>query len=61
MTSQSEHEGDQTVEEPSCPIKRPCILIFDSLPGRSRAGIIATLRDYLTVEYEYRRGVSKVF
>lgn len=31
---------------------RPCILIFDSLGGTSRARVVATLRDYLTCEYK---------
>ncbi|XP_065214276.1 uncharacterized protein LOC135841305 isoform X2 [Planococcus citri] len=34
------------------PIKQPCILIFDSLKSASRARIIATLREYLHVEYK---------
>lgn len=40
---------------------RPCILIFDSLPGRSRTNIVATLREYLAVEHLERKGVAKVF
>ena len=35
---------------------RPCILIFDSLAGCSRNRVIATLRDYLLVEYQVRKG-----
>uniref|UniRef100_A0A1B6BYT3 Ubiquitin-like protease family profile domain-containing protein n=1 Tax=Clastoptera arizonana TaxID=38151 RepID=A0A1B6BYT3_9HEMI len=34
------------------PIKQPCILIFDSLAGASRAKVVATLRDYVHVEYK---------
>lgn len=30
----------------------PCILIFDSLLGAQRNRVVATLRDYLTVEYK---------
>lgn len=33
---------------------RPCILIFDSLGGASRARVVATLRDYLTCEYRVK-------
>lgn len=33
---------------------RPCILIFDSLGGTSRARVVATLRDYLTCEYKVK-------
>lgn len=36
------------------PIKQPCILVFDSLAGASRARIIATLRDYLRIEYRIK-------
>ena len=30
---------------------RPCILIFDSLHSGSRAKVVATLRDYVSCEY----------
>ena len=30
---------------------RPCVLIFDSLLGAPRSRVVATLRDYLTCEY----------
>lgn len=33
---------------------RPCILIFDSLAGGSRARVVATLRDYLRIEYKVK-------
>ena len=42
-------------------IFRPCILIFDSLTGANRARIVATLRDYLTVEHKVRKGAEKLF
>ena len=42
-------------------IKQPCILIFDSLAGANRARIVATLRDYLTVEYKIRKGSERAF
>ncbi|KOB73014.1 Sentrin/sumo-specific protease senp7 [Operophtera brumata] len=37
------------------PIKQPCILIFDSLAGASRSRVVATLRDYLTCEYQAKQ------
>lgn len=42
-------------------IKIPCILIFDSLAGASRARVVATLRDYLSCEYIAKLGVEKIF
>ncbi|XP_063379205.1 uncharacterized protein LOC134666031 isoform X1 [Cydia fagiglandana] len=43
------------------PIKQPCILIFDSLAGASRSRVVATLRDYLTCEYQAKLSATKVF
>ncbi|XP_026729265.1 uncharacterized protein LOC113494928 isoform X2 [Trichoplusia ni] len=43
------------------PIKQPCILIFDSLAGASRSRVVATLRDYLTCEYQAKVSHNKVF
>ncbi len=40
---------------------RPCILIFDSLSGASRARIIATLRDYLRIEYKVKHQEDRDF
>lgn len=40
---------------------RPCILIFDSLAGASRSRVVATLRDYLTCEYQAKVSPAKVF
>ncbi|XP_017886629.1 uncharacterized protein LOC108628910 isoform X2 [Ceratina calcarata] len=42
-------------------IKVPCILIFDSLAGASRARVVATLRDYLSCEYIAKMNSEKVF
>ncbi|XP_043260868.1 uncharacterized protein LOC122402282 [Colletes gigas] len=42
-------------------VKVPCILIFDSLAGASRARVVATLRDYLSCEYVAKIGSEKVF
>ncbi|XP_075233482.1 uncharacterized protein LOC142331448 isoform X2 [Lycorma delicatula] len=43
------------------PIKQPCILIFDSLAGASRARVVATLRDYLRIEYRAKHGCDRDF
>ncbi|XP_063234088.1 sentrin-specific protease 6-like [Bacillus rossius redtenbacheri] len=44
------------------PIKQPCILIFDSLRGASSHGrVMATLRDYLRVEYRLKMGKERSF
>ncbi|XP_060518114.1 uncharacterized protein LOC132696950 [Cylas formicarius] len=43
------------------PIKQPCILIFDSLAGPSRSRVVATLRDYLTVEYKNKIGEERIY
>lgn len=39
----------------------PCILIFDSLAGASRARVVATLRDYLSCEYVAKLGEEQIF
>ncbi|XP_013404706.1 uncharacterized protein LOC106169672 [Lingula anatina] len=41
--------------------KQPCILIFDSLPGPSRSGVVRTLREYLQVEWNKKKQTKKVF
>ncbi|KAL0266315.1 UNVERIFIED_CONTAM: hypothetical protein PYX00_008899 [Menopon gallinae] len=43
------------------PIKQPCILIFDSLAGASRVRVVATLRDYLKIEYKKKMGRDREF
>ncbi|XP_071455706.1 sentrin-specific protease 6-like isoform X2 [Hetaerina americana] len=43
------------------PIKQPCILIFDSLAGSSRSRVVATLRDYLRIEYKVKKGTEREF
>ncbi|KAB7500431.1 hypothetical protein Anas_02167 [Armadillidium nasatum] len=52
------NNNSSTVPEP---IKQPCILIFDSLSGASRSRIVATLRDYLTIEHQKKKNKEKVF
>merc|ERR1719187_2912955 len=39
-------------------IKQPCILVFDSLAGGSKAKVAQTLRDYLTCEYKAKTSSS---
>ncbi|XP_057373751.1 sentrin-specific protease 6-like [Daphnia carinata] len=38
------------------PIKQPCILFFDSLAGSTHNRVATILREYLTVEYQVKRG-----
>uniref|UniRef100_A0A182T585 Ubiquitin-like protease family profile domain-containing protein n=1 Tax=Anopheles maculatus TaxID=74869 RepID=A0A182T585_9DIPT len=51
LASNGDESEDESAEDVRQPIKQPCILIFDSLPGASRSRVVATLRDYLTCEY----------
>ncbi|KAL0967294.1 hypothetical protein UPYG_G00250400 [Umbra pygmaea] len=41
--------------------KQPCILIMDSLRGPARSSVIKTLREYLEVEWEARKGSQRSF
>ncbi|XP_013887509.1 sentrin-specific protease 6 [Austrofundulus limnaeus] len=41
--------------------KQPCILIMDSLRGPARSNVVKTLREYLEVEWEVRKGVARSF
>ncbi|KAM9798278.1 sentrin-specific protease 6 [Neosynchiropus ocellatus] len=41
--------------------KQPCILIMDSLRGPARSSVIKTLREYLEVEWEVRKGTQRSF
>ncbi|XP_076235982.1 uncharacterized protein LOC143180264 isoform X3 [Calliopsis andreniformis] len=52
---------EQNVPQEKDIVKVPCILIFDSLAGASRARVVATLRDYLSCEYVAKMGTEKVF
>ncbi|CAJ0930577.1 unnamed protein product [Ranitomeya imitator] len=40
---------------------RPCILIMDSLRGPSRSNVVKTLREYLEVEWEVKKGSKRSF
>ena len=37
------------------------MLIFDSLAGASRSRVVATIRDYLRVEYSVKKGGQRPF
>ncbi|XP_077366072.1 sentrin-specific protease 6 [Festucalex cinctus] len=41
--------------------KQPCILIMDSLRGPARSTVVRTLREYLEVEWEVRKGSQRAF
>ncbi|XP_036398327.1 sentrin-specific protease 6 isoform X2 [Megalops cyprinoides] len=41
--------------------KQPCILIMDSLRGPTRSTVVKTLREYLEVEWEVRKGTKRSF
>ncbi|XP_037541606.1 sentrin-specific protease 6 [Nematolebias whitei] len=41
--------------------KQPCILIMDSLRGPTRSNVVKTLREYLEVEWEVRKGFPRSF
>nr|XP_057928146.1 sentrin-specific protease 6 [Doryrhamphus excisus] len=41
--------------------KQPCILIMDSLRGPTRSTVVRTLREYLEVEWEVRKGSHRTF
>nr|XP_016853834.1 PREDICTED: sentrin-specific protease 6 isoform X4 [Anolis carolinensis] len=41
--------------------KQPCILLMDSLRGPSRSNVVRTLREYLQVEWEVRKGSKRSF
>ncbi|XP_029162555.1 uncharacterized protein LOC114934091 isoform X2 [Nylanderia fulva] len=63
-TEQPEENTIQTqvkLEQQKEIVKIPCILIFDSLAGASRARVVATLRDYLSCEYVAKLGAEKTF
>ncbi|KAF7694379.1 sentrin-specific protease 6 isoform X3 [Silurus meridionalis] len=41
--------------------KQPCILIMDSLRGPTRSTVVKTLREYLEVEWEVKKGTRRSF
>ncbi|KAM9496402.1 sentrin-specific protease 6 isoform 4-T4 [Clarias gariepinus] len=41
--------------------KQPCILIMDSLRGPARSTVVKTLREYLEIEWEVRKGSQRSF
>jgi len=46
---------DSETNDGHIPLRRPCILIFDSLKGSSKARTCQTLRDYLTCEWKAKQ------
>ncbi|KAL4649020.1 sentrin-specific protease 6 [Arapaima gigas] len=54
-SSQSEWTSRATI------CKQPCILIMDSLKGPTRSTVVKTLREYLEVEWEARKGTQRSF
>ncbi|KAM8832149.1 sentrin-specific protease 6 isoform 2-T2 [Spinachia spinachia] len=43
------------------PCRQPCVLIMDSLRGPARSTVVKTLREYLEVEWEVRKGDQRSF
>ncbi|XP_074541521.1 sentrin-specific protease 6 isoform X2 [Halichoeres trimaculatus] len=43
------------------PCQQPCILIMDSLRGPARSTVVKTLKEYLEVEWEVRKGTVRSF
>lgn len=54
------NESSSLVSKPTL-CKQPCILIMDSLRGPARSTVVKTLREYLEVEWEVRRGCQRSF
>ncbi|XP_063235233.1 sentrin-specific protease 6-like [Bacillus rossius redtenbacheri] len=54
-------DAEEKLKEAREPIKQPCILLFDSLLGENRRRVIATLREYLAVEYKVKMGKEREF
>ena len=49
---ESRKPGEEGEGETPPAVRRPCILIFDSLKGGSKARTCQTLRDYLSCEWK---------
>ncbi|KAG7465830.1 hypothetical protein MATL_G00157880 [Megalops atlanticus] len=56
---ESSHATDWGSRPTNC--KQPCILIMDSLRGPARSTVVKTLREYLEVEWEVRKGTQRSF
>nr|CAD7424240.1 unnamed protein product [Timema monikensis] len=61
LQKNSDNTANVSNEAAKEPIKQPCILVFDSLPFTPRNRIVATLREYLGVEYKNKVGKDRVF
>ncbi|XP_062857945.1 sentrin-specific protease 6 isoform X2 [Trichomycterus rosablanca] len=53
-------EGMEWTSKPTI-CKQPCILIMDSLRGPARSTVVKTLREYLEVEWEVKKGTKRSF
>ncbi|XP_020310528.1 sentrin-specific protease 6 isoform X1 [Oncorhynchus kisutch] len=53
-------ESSECTSKPTI-CKQPCILIMDSLRGPARSSVVKTLREYLEVEWEVRKGSQRSF
>ncbi|KAG9347400.1 hypothetical protein JZ751_004967 [Albula glossodonta] len=58
-TANSSESTEWTSKPTIC--KQPCILIMDSLRGPARSTVVKTLREYLEVEWEVRKGSQRSF
>nr|XP_040016639.1 sentrin-specific protease 6 isoform X3 [Gasterosteus aculeatus aculeatus] len=53
-------DASASVTKPN-PCRQPCVLIMDSLRGPARSTVVKTLREYLEVEWEVRKGDQRSF
>nr|CAD7410427.1 unnamed protein product [Timema cristinae] len=51
----------EVTQAPQPSFSTPCILIFDSMPSSKRTKVVATLREYLQVEYKAKYNLEKKF
>ncbi|XP_049922254.1 sentrin-specific protease 7b isoform X3 [Epinephelus moara] len=61
LRSQQPPECTQQSWQRDTVLKRPCILVMDSLKLSYHENVCRLLRDYLQVEWEVRRGTPRVF
>ncbi|XP_077863678.1 sentrin-specific protease 6-like [Saccoglossus kowalevskii] len=57
----TDEKTDSTTPNSWKQYQRPCVLVMDSLMGASRNHTVRQLKDYLVVEWENRKGKSRVF
>ncbi|KAM6957997.1 sentrin-specific protease 7b [Tautogolabrus adspersus] len=63
LSLRSQHPPDCTEQgrQRDTVLKRPCILVMDSLKLSYRENVCRLVRDYLQVEWEVRRGTPRLF